>query len=573
MGRRRYMLSKIRYVFHTIEGSDRSRLRRLSLAGLFVPVIDVFSISMLLPILSRMTDAESSDKVLLQVLGIGFLLLLKTGFDLLLARMDNSFRYDSVQKLSVKMYELSQKESLPEHKKRTQGQNLARIRRDAAASVGILLYAKSLLTAILTALGYAVVLVWSMKLIGAVSLGCVAVVFAVLYLLNRIRIGDYSERVRALEIQTNEMIYNAFGAYKEVKVDRNKDVLRKQYDGVSNKLAAEEKRFAMFSQMITLLTADILQAAVFFVLAILLVLRIDITSQLSAIIVFITVLVKFLPLSSGILHNLIGIRFAEANYARFHEAYEAYTVLKAEEALREKIPVRYPTLQKGIRVEGLTFAYEENEPPVIENGSIEIPHGKAVAVIGSSGNGKTTFLDLLLGLLKPQAGEIWYDDVDITKTEDVNGRYAVELGALISYIPQVVVLSGYTIRDNVSFMTPGEADEARIVECLKDASFYEDVMAMPDGLDTVIGSNGTRLSGGQRQRLALARALYKDFELLVLDEATASLDMETEAAILQSIREKKAGKTILMVTHHQSLAEACDIVYRLENRRFERIRE
>ncbi|MBO7632016.1 MAG: ATP-binding cassette domain-containing protein, partial [Lachnospiraceae bacterium] len=179
---------------------------------------------------------------------------------------------------------------------------------------------------------------------------------------------------------------------------------------------------------------------------------------------------------------------------------------------------------------------------------------------------KTTFLDLLIGLLKPQEGRILYDDEDIVAEP-------AEIGHLISYIPQEVYLGGFTIRENVTFMTdPATADEERVVDCLKCAKLYDDVMRLPDGLDTLIGSNGTILSGGQRQRLALARALYKDFELLVLDEATASLDMETEEAILESLRERHGDKTVLMVTHHASLAEACEVIYKLEDRKFTRVR-
>ena len=104
-------------------------------------------------------------------------------------------------------------------------------------------------------------------------------------------------------------------------------------------------------------------------------------------------------------------------------------------------------------------------------------------------------------------------------------------------------------------------------ECLKCAQIWEDVMRMPDGVHTLIGENGTAISGGQRQRIALARALYKDFELLVMDEATAALDMETEMAVIDSIRQIKENKTLIMVTHHMSLANECDVIYRIENKK------
>ena len=556
----------VKYMFRVIDRKDRRRFVLQTVLGLLGPVIDVFSISMLLPILSGMADGDTGSDLLWKVIGIGVLLLVKTGFDLALSAAENSFRYESVRKLSRKMYELQLKEELPDHRKVTQGQNLARVRRDVGTSLGILLFGKSLLLNFVTMAGYAVVLTVSSGLAGIVSLVGVAALMVILYMLNRIRVGSYSERVRALEIRTNETIYNTFGSYKEVKVSDGKDELLRRFDEVTGELADEEKKFAMFSQIVSVVTADILQAVVFFLLAILLALKIDISGHLSACVVFVTVLVKMLPLSSGILRGLIGIRFADAGFRRFRDSMENYEKVLRKEAQEAEGGVQ-PTFDREIRVKGLRFAFEDApETPIFENADIVIPKGATVAITGTSGIGKTTFLDLLIGLRKPQAGEIRYDDTEITSG-------GVNVGRLISYIPQEVFLGGFTVRDNVTFMTdPQQADEARIIECLKCAHIYEDIQAMPNGLDTMIGGNGVRLSGGQRQRLALARALYKDFELLVLDEATASLDMETEEAILESLRELHGGKTILMVTHHASLAEACDIIYRIEDGGFARVR-
>ena len=555
----------IMYMFRVIDRKDRRRLIGQTLLGLLGPVIDVFSISMLLPILSEMAKGNNDPDLLLKVVGIGTLLVAKIGFDLLFARGENALRYDAGHKLSRKMYELQLKEELPEHRRMTYSQNLARVRRDVAASVGILLSAKGLVLSIATMAGYAAVLVVSSGLVGVISFFGVIVLLIILYLVNRIRVGSYSERVRALEIRTSETIYNTFGAYKEVKVSGGKEELLRRYDEADGELVAEQKKFAMFSQIVSVITSDILQAVVFFLIAVLIAMKVDISGHLSAYVVFVTVLVKMLPLSGGILRNLIAIGFAEAGYLRFRDNMDAYRKMLDVEGNGSNGKKR-ATFAREIRVEGLSFTYEDGQVPIFEGADIVIPKGTTVAITGTSGIGKTTFLDLLIGLLKPQEGRILYDDEDIVAEP-------AEIGRLISYIPQEVYLGGFTIRENVTFMTdPATADEERVVDCLKCAKLYDDVMRLPDGLDTLIGSNGTILSGGQRQRLALARALYKDFELLVLDEATASLDMETEEAILESLRERHGDKTVLMVTHHASLAEACEVIYKLEDRKFTRVR-
>lgn len=210
---------------------------------------------------------------------------------------------------------------------------------------------------------------------------------------------------------------------------------------------------------------------------------------------------------------------------------------------------------------------------IFEDASIDIPAGCSIAIIGASGAGKTTFVDLLLGLLKPQSGHVFFDDYDIVEQRDSEGSCRAGMGELVSYIPQTVYLNGETIQNNVAFFEDeSEIDQKRVEECLKCAQIWEDVTRMPEGVHTLIGENGTAISGGQRQRIALARALYKDFELLVMDEATAALDMETEMAVIDSIRQIKGNKTLIMVTHHMSLANECDVIYRIENKKIVQVK-
>ena len=168
---------------------------------------------------------------------------------------------------------------------------------------------------------------------------------------------------------------------------------------------------------------------------------------------------------------------------------------------------------------------------------------------------------------------MFFDDYDIVGQRDSQGPCRASMGELVSYIPQTVYLNGETVQNNVAFFEDErEIDEARVEECLRCAQIWEDVQRMPDGVHTLIGENGTAISGGQRQRIALARALYKESEILIMDEATAALDVDTERAVIDAVRQMRGQKTLLMVTHHMSLAEACERVYRLENRRLVRVR-
>ena len=271
----------------------------------------------------------------------------------------------------------------------------------------------------------------------------------------------------------------------------------------------------------------------------------------------------------NIINGVNKIEFSKKSYETLRECLDRYTKLKQEEKDSAKIRQKKLTFQKGLSVKNLNFSYNERIQ-IFNDASIDIPVGSSVAIIGVSGIGKTTFLDLVLGLLKPQSGNIFYDDYDIVTQSDEKGVCRANLGEIVGYIPQVVYLNDETVRRNISFFED-EIDDERVIESLKCAQIWEDVEQMPDGINTLIGENGTIISGGQRQRMALARALYRDFEILIMDEATAALNMEMEKAVIDSIRQVKGNKTLLIVTHHMSLAHECDIIYKIENKKFVRV--
>ncbi len=266
------------------------------------------------------------------------------------------------------------------------------------------------------------------------------------------------------------------------------------------------------------------------------------------------------------------MEFSRSSYEALREQFSRYEEIKERERQVENIRQKKLCFGRGLSVRNLTFGYDEREP-LFQDISVDIPLGATVAITGVSGAGKTTFLDLVTGLRKPDSGNIFYDDYDIVTQTDREGRCSANIGDIVSYIPQIVYLNGETIRNNVAvFEQEGMIDEKKITEALKCAQIWADVERMPDGIDTLIGENGIAISGGQRQRIALARALYKDFELLIMDEATAALDIETEKAVIDSIRHVKKDKTMLMVTHHMSLANECDMIYKIEDRKMVRVK-
>lgn len=220
----------------------------------------------------------------------------------------------------------------------------------------------------------------------------------------------------------------------------------------------------------------------------------------------------------------------------------------------EKLPVK-----RTIELKNITYAYPNTDKLIFDHADMTIPIGASVGIVGTSGAGKSTMVDILLGLLEVKEGAIYADGVDVKQ----NYRKWLKN---IGYIPQMIFMLDDTIRSNVAFGVPlDKIDEERIWEVLREAQLDEFVRSLPEGLDTGIGERGIRLSGGQRQRIGIARALYHDPEVLVLDEATSALDNDTEKAIMDSINRLHGRKTLIIIAHRLQTIEKCDIVYRVEN--------
>ena len=228
-----------------------------------------------------------------------------------------------------------------------------------------------------------------------------------------------------------------------------------------------------------------------------------------------------------------------------------------EHVYRRRETVEKLPLHREISLENISYKYPNTNVYILKEANLKIPVGKSVGIVGTSGAGKTTIVDVMLGLLAPAEGRILADGVE------VRAHYKEWLKN-IGYIPQTIFMLDSTIRKNVAFGVPDdEIEEERVWAALKEAQLDTYIRSLPDGLDTSIGERGIRLSGGQRQRIGSARALYEDPEVMVLDEATSALDGETEAAIMESINRLHGKKTLVIIAHRLTTIEKCDLVYRV----------
>jgi ATP-binding cassette, subfamily B, bacterial PglK len=223
------------------------------------------------------------------------------------------------------------------------------------------------------------------------------------------------------------------------------------------------------------------------------------------------------------------------------------------------IPLEFRNL---ISIQNLSYGYSENEK-ILKNISCEIKKGETIGVIGKSGSGKTTFINILLRFLKENEGHISIDDVILT---DKNVR---EWRQLIGYVQQNVYIIDGTLSENIAFgVPPEEVDKQLMLYAIESSSLSDLVLKLPNGIHTHIGERGSQISGGQRQRVGIARALYSKAKILFFDEATSSLDMETETEVTESIKELSAKNlTMLIIAHRYTTLRYCDRIFELDNGR------
>lgn len=232
--------------------------------------------------------------------------------------------------------------------------------------------------------------------------------------------------------------------------------------------------------------------------------------------------------------------------------------LKEQKENQQNGCVQLLHLKNELRLCEVSFSYPKSEQRIFDHVSMSIPAGKIIGISGLSGEGKTTLIDMIAGLLPASEGEILVDGKSLKEEENL-----MSWQAGVAYIPQNACLLHATIRENILFGSE-DRGEQELWNVLEQAAADDFVKRLPDGLETIVGENGSRLSGGQGQRLVLARALYKNAQLLILDESTSALDAETEGMILKAIDRIRDKCTVLLVSHRPSTLKICDAVYRVE---------
>lgn len=428
----------------------------------------------------------------------------------------------------------------------------------------ILIPSFQLLTEIITALTIWGMLVFADPFTAIVVAGVMGAMIYALIRSFRRKIGEAGNVQNEHAARYVQSVNQGLGAIKETKVMRKEHFFLHEFIQNYEQYGIANRQFMFLNQLPRMVIETLIVCA----LLLLIIEKIVLGNTPMEIVPLLGVLAlaafRLMPSANRIVVLSNGIKF---QMPLFEELYRELLAIKSRKVHDRELkladtPPALPFTTE-ICVEHLGFYYPGIEEQVLTDVSFSVPKGSFVGIIGPSGAGKTTFVDILLGLFVPTRGRITVDGVDIR-------QQLRAWQANIAYVPQSIYLTDATIRENVALgESLDEIDDARVHKALAMAELDIFVNAQPKGIETMVGERGVKLSGGQRQRIGIARALYQRPEVLILDEATSALDTETEKSITDTILKFKGRITILAIAHRVSTLSACDFKVRFEEGRAE----
>ena len=562
--------------------------QRLQFAGLFFlqlieTCFDFLSISLILPFVNVLISAGSMQDSWWYSLITGilhtssttsvllFLTLLmiavyivKNLFILLVMTVRIRFIGTSKIKMGTRMMHCYMHKPYTFHLQRNTSEIIRNINGDVNGAFTVIssifsLISDILIVAALTVYLFAVDYVMTLGIMAAL-----AVCSCVYFLFVRKKVRTTGQESRKITARMYKAIQQAMGGIKEVKVMGREKFFSDVYAEAGTESVRLNCRYNVINAIPARLIETLCMCTILGIIAVKIACGEDLSAVVPSLSAFAIAAIRLLPRANSINSCINTITY---NMPSLEALYDDLIESDREELERQKTIEEKKRRHKAVKpgnerhifARNLTYTYPNKQEPVLKDISLTIRDGETVGIIGATGAGKTTLVDLLLGLLKPDSGSVCYGAMDIY--ED----YA-QWQKHIGYIPQNIYLVDDTIRNNVALGVEEEKiDEDAVWQALENAQLADFIRSLENGLDTVIGERGVRISGGQRQRIGIARALYYDPEILFFDEATSSLDNETEAAVMESINTLGSRKTMIIVAHRLTTLRDCDHIYKVEN--------
>ena len=426
---------------------------------------------------------------------------------------------------------------------------------------GICLAALSLATEISTILGICILFLY-VEPIGAISVITFFGFFT--YIFNRItntRIKSWGYRRQEFDGLSNKYLLEGLGGVKQIKLTQREGFFVNKFMGPVIGKGITNTKIQVLGVVPRLYLELLAIGGVSIMVGVFVLQQKPLANLIPIIGIFMAAAFRLIPSINKIINSIQTVSYATPV---LKVLYEEFGIVRAAKFNTVDIS-RSINFESQIIFNQVSYAYPGSERKVIEDICFTINKGDCIGIIGTTGSGKSTLIDLLVGLLNPDAGEILIDQKNINTI--VN-----QWQKLIGYVPQSIYLTDDSLRNNIAFGVPGNLiEEEKVRKALVTSQLSNFVNNLPEGLDTIVGERGVRLSGGERQRIAIARALYHDPPILILDEATSSLDNFTEKEFMNSVNALQGTKTIIIVAHRLTTVEKCDIVYEFLNGKINKV--
>ncbi|HBV81709.1 MAG TPA: ABC transporter ATP-binding protein [Lachnospiraceae bacterium] len=572
------MLKKINYVLDRKQKINLGILLIIIFIGAFVELLGVSAVMPLINVamqpetihekwyfilISKYTGiTDANQMVLFLAVLLIIIYILKNIYVMAMYSLQYRFVFNNQQRLSVRMMKSYMQQDYLFHVSK----NVAEFQRNITSDVnGFFTVALNVLQ-FLAEFSVSTVLViflliqdWVSTIAVAALLFLFMGIFTIFFKKVLVKIGEESRKANVL---VTKWLFQAFSGIKEIKVANKESFFITNYDKNYKDCARVQRQ----QSILTYLPKPVMETVCICSLMLAMIIKIavmksDIVSFVTTLSVFAVAAFRMLPSFNKITGYISSMMFNKPAIDSVYKDLKEIEQFMGQKIVRHEDTISI-TLNKSIQFNDVSFHYSESDKWILKDANLEIQKNTSVALIGASGAGKTTAADLILGILEPQEGTVTIDGVDIKKCMK---SWHEDIG----YIPQVIYLMDDNIRANVAFGIPEEEiDDAAIEKALREAQLDQFVHALPDGLDTMIGDRGVKLSGGQRQRIGIARALYRNPNVLVLDEATSALDSDTEREVMEAIDGLHGTRTLIVIAHRLSTLRKCDKIYEVGNGKF-----
>ncbi|MDE6739407.1 MAG: ABC transporter ATP-binding protein/permease [Lachnospiraceae bacterium] len=567
------MLTKLGYIF---DKRDKWKIGALLVAVVIGSFLELLGVTIFMPFINIIQEPETirktwylkwvyelfhfqSAKSFLAALSVAIIVvyIIKNVYLIIEKSYIYRFSYNTQMKLSTRLLSTYMREPYTFHLNK----NIATLQRslheDTSRFMQVILYSLELLAELAVCFVLVVYLFVESKTITVIVLGLLAVCVGAFLLLTRKYSRKLGKDNQEYQGKIFQWMNQALGGIKEIKILEREEFFTDEYRKYYVKYAIGLR----IARTISILPKYVLEAVAISGLLVGIIVKLllgeaDMTYYIPQLTVFAVAAFRLMPSVGRINEHATNTLYALPSVDLvYHDLVEIEDYIEKQDSeVKEDW-----NLQGSIEVQNVTYYYPETEEPVIEDASLSIEKGKTVAFIGASGAGKTTMVDIILGLLTPQKGVVMADHINVHEKPKT-------FHAQVGYIPQVIYLSDDTICNNIAFgVKESDIDEQAVFMAMEKAQLTEFVNSLPHGLDTIVGDRGVRLSGGQRQRIGIARALYHDPEILVLDEATSALDNDTEAAVMEAVENLQGMKTMIIIAHRLTTIRNVDMIYEVED--------